>query len=245
MNRHSESGNVLFYILIAVALFAALGFAVNNMMRDGSSSKMNDQTIDLMVTDILDYSRKVRQAIKFMKVSNGCEDSDISFERSPFDGSDPRYVNPNNASDFSCFVFHPDGGSLNEMTPPNGSTSSLSGIDAFSSHITGVYWYDSRRVVRGFGSDTKDAQGNEVLMRLQVTEDICKAINKKMLGSESIPEAGWPYFDFVTDIDNTGAQTELSCGSGDNECDNRQTMCFLQTGGSYDVHQFYSVLIAR
>ena len=36
---HPESGSVIIYIFIGVALFAALGFAVGQMMRGGSPSK--------------------------------------------------------------------------------------------------------------------------------------------------------------------------------------------------------------
>lgn len=117
MNFKSENGNVLVYILIAVALFAALGFAVSSMMR-GSGSGIAEEKMVVFAAEILGYSKNLRDMVHFLRISNGCDESEISFERSPFDGSDTDYINPNAPGDFSCHLFHPSGGGVAYQTGP-------------------------------------------------------------------------------------------------------------------------------
>lgn len=240
----AESGNILFIILVAIALFGALSFAVSNMMRSGNAEAITEQKASILADEMLNYARTLRQTVQNLKISNGCDDTDISFERSPYDGSDPYYVNPNNGSNFECFIFHPSGGALTPMTPPIDAAAPSNGINGNSNYSVGVYFFDIRRHVRDIGQDgpLDSGEGNDVLLRAQVIEQVCKAINLKMTGDETIPVDNWPHSAPARDLTSTGPQTWLSC-SGD--CDGKQNLCFLQTGLPDEVHQFYSVLIPR
>ncbi len=111
MNFKSESGNVLVYILIAVALFAALGFAVSNMMRTSGTTVSGEKDV-VFASEALNYAKTMRDMVQFLRISKGCDENEISFERSPFDGSDSDYVNVSAPSDFSCHLFHPKGGAM-------------------------------------------------------------------------------------------------------------------------------------
>ncbi|MFP4097337.1 MAG: hypothetical protein ACLFP8_02905 [Alphaproteobacteria bacterium] len=111
MNFKSENGNVLVYILIAVALFAALGFVVTNMMRF-SGTNITQERIFISASEILNYGKSLRDAVQFLRISKGCSENQISFERQPFDGSDAKYNNSYAPDDYSCHIFHPYGGGL-------------------------------------------------------------------------------------------------------------------------------------
>ena len=78
MNNGSEKGSVIFIILIAIILFAALGYAVSNMMR--GPSNIGNETAGIYASEILTYAQSVREAVHMMRISNGCDDSQISFE---------------------------------------------------------------------------------------------------------------------------------------------------------------------
>lgn len=105
-NRPAERGNVLIYILIAIVLFAALSYSVSQMMRGGSATGIGEETSKLHATEVFNYGRIIRQAVQSLKISNGCQDSEISFETEAL----PGYVNGTNTS---CQIFHRDGGDVN------------------------------------------------------------------------------------------------------------------------------------
>ena len=106
MILRSEKGNVLFIILIAVVLFAALSYAVTMTMRDtGNNTKVEEELIDAAVVEqCIAY---VEYGIDKLKLFEGCEMGEINFELP--DGSNG---NENAPSDGSCDLFSPDGADL-------------------------------------------------------------------------------------------------------------------------------------
>lgn len=108
----SQRGNVLVYILIAVALFAALGFAMSNMMRGGAGESISREKSQIFASEIISYAQGLKDAINVLRISGTCDDTQLSFEKAPYDGTDSDYVNPNSPVDFSCHVFHPNGGGV-------------------------------------------------------------------------------------------------------------------------------------
>lgn len=97
----SEDGNVLFLILIAVALFAALSYAVTQSSRS-SGSGAQDSTSLIQSSQITQYPSSVKTSVLRMQVSNGIRAEELAFNP-PSDfsslSSNPTYA-----------VFHPDGG---------------------------------------------------------------------------------------------------------------------------------------
>ncbi|MFN3700931.1 MAG: hypothetical protein ACK4VI_05325 [Alphaproteobacteria bacterium] len=109
-HRNSERGNVIFIILIAVVLFAALGFVVSNMLREGTPNAINEDRARLLASEIMDYGRTLRQGVQNMRISNGCTDTQISFEVTALAG----YANGTNTA---CQLFHRAGGDVNYIPP--------------------------------------------------------------------------------------------------------------------------------
>jgi hypothetical protein len=109
-HKNSERGSVIFMILIAVALFAALGFVVSNMLREGSPQSVTEDRARLLAGEIMDYGRTLRQGVQNMRISNGCTDTQISFEVAALAG----YANGTNTA---CQLFHRAGGDVNYIPP--------------------------------------------------------------------------------------------------------------------------------
>lgn len=97
-----QNGNALFLILIAVALFAALSYAVTQSSRGGGSIDREEQMINQAVSE--QCSAAVNYAVNKLKLVGGCAASEISYELD--DGSN---ANANAPADKSCHIFHANG----------------------------------------------------------------------------------------------------------------------------------------
>mgnify|MGYP001627748138 FL=1 len=155
-NRESERGNVLFYILIAVVLFAALSYTVGNMMRGGNAEMIAEENASLYAGEILDYGRVMRQATQDMRISNGCDDAQISFTRESGDAYE------HTSEDVNCQLFNPDGGDVN-YTPPHES-------------ITASDWvFTGTNIADGVGTTAPDL----IALLPDLTLPVCNAINER------------------------------------------------------------------
>ncbi len=105
---HKSRGNALFLILIAVALFAALSYAVTKSDRSGKGVE-KEQAV-LLASSFMEHGAQVAAAINRLKLINNCTDDQISFENSVDTATD--YANPNAPADKRCHVFHPDGSNV-------------------------------------------------------------------------------------------------------------------------------------
>lgn len=112
-NRKNESGNVLFYILIAVALLAALSYAVSSSSR-GSLSGVDAEKTRLAVSEILEYANVMGNAVTQLKL-RGCKDTEFSFENN-ITATD--YANTGDPTgDQTCHIFHVSGGGVQYKEP--------------------------------------------------------------------------------------------------------------------------------
>jgi len=162
----NQRGNALFLILIAVALFAALGFNVSEMMRGGNASIIGEEQSKIFAGEILDYGRNVRQVVQSLRI-DGCRDTEISFENNIISG----YTNGVNTD---CQVFNADGGGLSFINVPDDFLdNSLSGQTGY-----GEYFYSGNVRVRDVGSGTGGNEDLELAMFLPyLKESICRQLN--------------------------------------------------------------------
>lgn len=91
-----QSGNVLFLILIAVVLFAALSYAVTKSSSGGGGNISREQA-KLDQAELENYLLAVHTGVQRLTIVRGCESVDFT---PPAD-----WV----AGDKSCHLFHPDG----------------------------------------------------------------------------------------------------------------------------------------
>jgi hypothetical protein len=174
--RHSEKGNALFLILIAVALFAALSFVIVNSTRSGAGTASEEKT-RLNISPILNYIISVTTGLNRL-IARGCRLDAINFEHEPFDGSDPKYLNPNSPDDFSCHVFHANGGAVPYQIPPAEAQDIPPGKTADMQE----YYYNLSHQVPGVGTDnlgTGNADSKDLMIIMPyVSPNLCRAFNK-------------------------------------------------------------------
>lgn len=222
-HKNSQEGSVLFYILLAVLLFAALSFTVSNMMRSGADPGAEKKA--LIADEIMSYARTVRQAVQVLRVTNECGDAQFSFERSPFDGSDSDYVNAAAPLDFTCHVFHPKGGGVGYQTASTGND----------------WFFTSEFYIDDVGSGE-----SEISAVLRVERDVCLQINKK-LNIE-----GADLSNYQDDGSGAGGELSAFDGAftGSGEVleavyKGKMTGCYKSVNTSAEEYSFYQVLLAR
>lgn len=180
-NLNPNFGGVLFIILIAVALFAVLSYAVTTSTRSGSGDASKEQN-QLLASQFLQYGSAIETAIQRMRISNGCNETQISFENPIVSG----YTNANAPANYFCHVFRPEGGNVSIRSFNVGGTSFYPRFNAnncvigigtgslYPCPLTGV---DLIMHIQAIGSDASQFQG------------FCMALNKDIGGG--IPnEAG-------------------------------------------------------
>ncbi len=116
-SKPRQSGNVLFLILIAVALFAALSYAVTQSSRSGGDGVSRDKA-RLTASEVIQIATNVEQAVNRMQIINRCTDSQFNFSTPIYTASattNPVHGVNHNASappDKRCHVFDVAGGGV-------------------------------------------------------------------------------------------------------------------------------------
>lgn len=95
-----QRGNILFLILLAVVLFAALSYAVTQSIQGGGNDA-SSEIADLEAARQSDYITLVQNTALRLELIEGCASVDYTI---PADQP--------GSGDFSCYMFHPDGGAV-------------------------------------------------------------------------------------------------------------------------------------
>lgn len=194
---HAESGVVFFYILVGVALFAALAYSLSR----GSSqntSHLDDRRAELEASTIINFSSQVEQGFQNL-IRRGCSESDIAMEGNHHHGG---YSHPTTPGDNRCQLFHPAGANLIYYDPPLEIH-----VDGLGNHFQN-WWFTKIRVA---GRGDTDCIDQLVTLR-NIDEKLCRAINKAVNPEFSeIPANshwGWGGGDWFL------GQSDFSCDSG-------------------------------
>ncbi len=160
----SQSGNALWFILIAVALLGALTMVLSKGTSNVDQSA-NVEQARIKASQIMRYAKSVEIALQQLQQTKGCSENEISFENT----TDTNYSNGNSPSDESCHMFQPEGAGLTwtsfGQTPLTGITTDT----GFTGDI----------MIRGLEGDTSGS-GNELIFFAKVSESLCTQINKEL-----------------------------------------------------------------
>ncbi len=229
----SQRGNVLVYILIAVALFAALGFAMSNMMRGGAGESISREKSQIYASGILSYAQSIKDAVNLLRISGACEDEQLSFEKAPFDGTDSDYVNPNSPNDFSCHVFHPNGGGAPYMD-------AIDDVGPNKGWFFGVNRVGNLSGTQNLGTNANDL----VAILLDIDAQVCDRVNKIANGLETWESGGAHnrtnefQGDFTNSANGINADSDKAVPAG----------CFCDIGGACTAaapRYFYYTILVR
>lgn len=168
----NERGNAMIYILIAVALFAALGFALSTSSDTSERDALSGERATLYASQIMQTPAQMKQTLDQM-LFTGTRLGNVNFA-APDDAAGFA-----TGADFEKY-YHPEGGGAirphlqndsvaqNNTDPPPGWY-----IGSFND----VEW-------------TPSTQPDAILTAHQIREEICALINEKLTGSAAIPELG-------------------------------------------------------
>lgn len=177
--RKNEKGNVLFLILIAVALFAALSYAVTSSSRSGGGDA-SDETSLVKSAQITQYPSSVRTSIIRMMVSSGVDATDLEFNP-PSD-----FANCTGApTTYNQCVFHPAGGGASMITM---STDVMAGASA------GIWYFTGNYEIQDIGTSVAaDPDGNDIIAFLPgISNGVCNRINEELgISGDTTSAANW------------------------------------------------------
>jgi hypothetical protein len=160
MQRQSEKGNVLFLILIAVALFAALSYVVTQSTRSGGGSTEREKNI-LSSAQMTQYPTALRTSLIRLVLGG------VAIENVMFDAPGTGKFTQSSSQE----VFHPQGGGANYQQAP--ADLSVTG----ASQLT--WTYNAQFDVPGVGLDGPG--GNDVIAFLPgVSSGVCKQVNEEL-----------------------------------------------------------------
>lgn len=158
--RANDSGNALFYILIAIALLAALTAAIARSGRMSLTSLSEDRQ-KLLATGIVDYADSVSKAVSQLRL-RGSQFSELRFAAA---GLDSGYGVPGAAADDE--IFNPAGGAI---VYKSASTDALTSV--------GSWTFTAENEIENVGTTCGVASCSDLLMLLRpVVREICLKIN--------------------------------------------------------------------
>ena len=162
----NQRGNVLFMILAAVALFAALGFAMTQSSI--GTGEIDREEARIAAIEILQYAKAVKEAARKQVLLGKATYNQLCFYHPDFPGS------PNNYGGGACTpqrqVFDAEGGGMTYWNPDvKWLDSSFSSESQF-----GHFNYFGDHKIQGIGTNKAD-----LLMGIHyIKEDLCREINR-------------------------------------------------------------------
>ncbi len=218
--NNNEQGNALIYVLIAIALFAALGFTLSKQNRNAGTHEIDDAKAELYAMQLITYASQVKSVIDQM-IFTGSDIDDLIFTKPSETGfSTAPYIHK---------VYHPQGGGLTPATLPKQavyqiSTTPPSGwyLDRFNN----VEW-------------TKTTGTDVILTAYQISKAVCEKINQKIIGSNNIPALSGNMSEYLVNTSTNSDLTIASCAA----CEGYSSLCV--SNSSVTAYSFYSVIIDR
>lgn len=242
-----QRGNILFLILLAVVLFAALSYAVTGSM-GGSGKNASSENVELKASSLLQYGSLMEQTVKRLMLTNGCRDTWLSFQ---YDSNNDNaltsaddYYNANSPADYSCHAYHPSGGGMTRMIAPADWTGGA-GTDFLIMGRLSIGYMGSGQ------NCSNDTCTDLALILRNIPNDICQMINLKSFGANGIPDDVDNYFPNQKFTGSYSRSDELVAGNTNlgRVANNASAGCMksedIGNGISTGGNAFYYVLLAR
>ena len=230
----NQRGNVLFYILIAVALIGALSFAIMQSNR-GSLSDITQERARLLASEIVSYGNSLAQATGQLRL-RGVDIDDMCFNHENWGASD--YDHSGCDDNFNA-IFSTNGGGITWKDVDADSIDATTSPDSLW-HIYGD------NAVENIGTTCSNAScADLVLIADDLKLDVCLKIND-VLGIENPSNAPPTDTDYGTAryIGSFAYTATIGDETGGANLKGRSAGCFQKTAGTAK-YAFYQVLLAR
>lgn len=171
----NENGNILFLILLAVVLFAALAYAVTSSMRGGGKDA-SDENVKAQAADILQFFTALDSAVTRLAMQYNIEQISFQYPYKPFGSNvnNSSFANSNCTSN-ACRVFHPEGGGVEPRTFQK-YTYQESDFPEYNSGYPSPGYYTFRMMRWPYaGTDL-----NDVILTMGLPGPLCDEINKNL-----------------------------------------------------------------
>jgi hypothetical protein len=245
METNRERGNALIYVLIAIALFAALSMTLGRQTDTGEASSLSDERAELYATQLIAYAAQAKSSVDQMMFSGG------KIETLDFTLPGAAGYDTGSALDKIKRVYHPDGGGLIAENLPEEAA-------AYTGNDPEAGWYMGRfnnvEWTKLGPGNTSGPGGTEapfedvILVAYGINEKICEKINEKVKGSPAIPQMTATIRNvMIDDAYHTGVNAHLTtvlpgapvCA----DCDELSSLCVEDSAGN--IFGYYSVLLER
>lgn len=174
----SDSGNVLFLILIGIALFAAFTMAVTRTSRTDTGNSPQQDKLD--ATRIMQYGGTLKSAVELLRGANGISEGDISFANGTVSGYGTVGANP------TAEVFNASGGAISYEAP---ETRWLDGVSTAQTGY-GEWIFTGTNKVRRLATDCEAASCAELLAILPyIKKSVCLQLNKAIVNDATVHPA--------------------------------------------------------
>jgi hypothetical protein len=224
---NSESGNILFYILIGVAMLAALSFAVTQGSRDSIQS-VNADKQRLLATEIIDYGDTMQKAVAAIRL-RGTPFASLSFAHPDLNAA---YGTPGAAPAHE--IFNPAGGGV--LYRP-------ALADVMASGLGQPYIFSAGNEIQDVGTTcAADSCADLLLVLPGLKKDICSSINA-IVGVDN--PGGNPPEDNGADVALFAGTASYAQTLGDESAGlaGKTAGCFYDKGAT--AYTYYQVLQAR
>ena len=230
-----DSGNVLFLILIAVALFAALSYAVTQSTRSGGGDASSETNL-VNSAQITQYPAGIKTSITRMVISNSVDPSTLEFNPPADFGT---------LTDTSYGVFHPSGGgAIYALAPDSVVETSLNASKAWV--------FNSENEIYNIGTDGAPSVGSADIIAFLpgVKQSICTSIHNKLGLSTTFPDETADGIDYASVMDDAnpgiGAGGAIIGNSGGSILNGQPQGCFIGNNATTPVtYVYYGVLVER
>lgn len=241
--RRGESGNVMFYIFVCIALLAALSYAVAH----GSRSSMKGLTQDrarLYATETMAYTDAVAKAVTTLRL-RGIPATTLDFGVAGLTGYDNAAC-----TDAGCEIYNPAGGGVNFTVPAAEWLET-----AYSAHAEyRKAFFDGTLCIPQVGTGNSgcaaDSTDNEELVMFVpfIKREVCLVIND--LAGVTNPSGEPPTYGacpWATKFAGAFANSRALSGGGADALAGKTAACIQTTtcAGMNNSYHYYQVLQAR
>lgn len=167
MNK-GQKGNILFIIIVAIGLLAALMMSLSKSER--YSDNMDREDMILQIRELYTYGQTLEKALNKVMLQNGCDIVEVSFDHPDLANYNTSgyYLNPNSPADKHCHIFEPEGGGVKYQMPPEMSINL--GVDEYA--------IISNTDISGLGSRTgTSGSASDLLLFTRLPKEACLRVN--------------------------------------------------------------------